>query len=205
MAKIKAICFDLDGVYFTPQGKKSFQEALIREYGITKDFAEAFMSRSPEMAKLVRGQITNENFWNRFRELTGLTKTDQELADRWVRDYEVDTNVQHAVVRARELGYKTCVCSNNNGIRLPVLIEKFDLDSYFDVITSSHEVGFCKPDKEIFRALLNSLQVKPEELVYSDDNPNRLQGARELGIQAFVYENFDQFLRELADLGINLQ
>jgi hypothetical protein len=40
--------------------------------------------------------------------------------------------------------------------------------------------------------------------VYSDDNPERLQGAKDLGINVFVYENFDQFLQELSQLGINL-
>lgn len=34
---IKAICFDLDGVYFTAKGKNSFHQALSAEYGIAKE------------------------------------------------------------------------------------------------------------------------------------------------------------------------
>ena len=202
---IKAICFDLDGVYFTPKGKNSFHQALTTEYGVPKEVADELMYRSPEMAQLVRGQITPQDFWNAFRRITGITATDQELTDRWIRDYEVDANVRNAVLTAKAKGYKTCVCTNNNAIRLPRLIEQYNLDDDFDVIVSSHEVGHTKPEKEIFEALLKQLGVEPNELVYADDNPDRLAGATEMGIQTFVFENFDQFVTKLKELGVDLR
>ncbi len=58
---------------------------------------------------------------------------------------------------------------------------------------------------EIFESLLSRVGVLPAELLYSDDNPERLKGAQELGIETFVYENFDQFLGELRKRGINLE
>ena len=121
-----------------------------------------------------------------------------------MRDYEVDKNVQEAVRSAKRQGYITCVCTNNNAARLPVLESKFDLSVEFDVIVSSHEVGYTKPSKEIFEMLLKKAGVRASELVYSDDNPERLQGAKELGITVFVYESFDQFLTQLNALGVSL-
>jgi glucose-1-phosphatase len=203
--EIKAICFDLDGVFFTSKGKNSFHNALITEYGASKEVVDELMYRSPEMAQLARGQIIATDFWNRVREITGISATDEELTARWVRDYEVDSNVLEAVKSAKRQGYKTCVCTNNNGIRLPILIEKYDLNSLFDVIVSSHEVGNTKPNKEIFQALLDGLQIEGKELVYSDDNPERLLGAKELGIHTFQFHNFEQFLDELRKLGIGLK
>ncbi len=202
---IKAICFDLDGVYFTPKGKNSFHHALINEYKIPKVIVDDLMYRGPEMAQLVRGQIFPKDFWNRVREITGITARDEELTSRWIRDYEVDPNVRNAVIKAREAGYKTCVCTNNNAIRLPLLVEKFKLAEDFDCIVSSHEVGFTKPHREIFEALLSRMNIQPSELIYSDDNPERLAGATELGIQTFVFENFEQFLRELSKSGVVLE
>lgn len=201
---IKAICFDLDGVYFTPKGKNSFHQGLITEYGVKKEIVDEVMQKSSLMAKLVRGQINATDFWNEFRNITGITASDQELTGRWVRDYEINPQVKKAVLRAKELGYKTCVCTNNNGIRLPRLVEQFNLAKDFDVIVSSHEIGHPKPAKEIFGELLKQLNVKPNELIYSDDNPNRLAGASELGIETFVFENFDQFIGKIRELGINL-
>lgn len=203
--EIKAICFDLDGVFFTLKGKNSFHNALIAEYGASKEVVDELMYRSPEMAQLVRGQISTTDFWNRLREITGIQATDTELTERWVRDYEIDKSVLEGVMSAKSQGYLTCVCTNNNGIRLPILIERYGLNSLFDVIVSSHEVGTTKPNKEIFQTLLDRLGVKGEELIYSDDNPERLLGAKELGIHTFQFHNFEQYLGELQKLGIGLK
>ncbi len=202
---IKAVCFDLDGVYFTSKGKNSFHQALVNEYGAQKEVVDELMYRSAVMAQLVRGQIEPKDFWDQFRKITGINASDEELAACWIRDYEVDTDVKRAVLKAKELGYKTCVCTNNNAIRLNPLIEKFGLSKDFDCIVSSHEIGYTKPSIEIFEALLGQLGIKPSELVYSDDNPARLTGASELGIKTFVFENFDQFIAELEKLGVNIK
>lgn len=201
---IKAICFDLDGVYFTEKGKISFQKSLTKEFRIPEEKVRYIMQKSPEMAKLVRGQISNEEFWNWFRKETDSTLSDAEFTGLWVRDYEIDQNV-HSVVRlAKEKGFKTCVCTNNNGIRLPELVKRFKLNEVFDVIISSHEVGECKPDPRIFQALLDGVGVQAGELVYADDNPERLEGARELGMRTFVFTTFDQYLKELRTAGVDL-
>jgi hypothetical protein len=65
---LKAICFDLDGVYFTPKGKNSFHQGLITEYKIPKEVVDDLMYRSQEMAELVLGKITPGEFWNRVRQ-----------------------------------------------------------------------------------------------------------------------------------------
>ena len=78
--EIKAICFDLDGVFFTSKGKNSFHNALITEYGASKEVVDELMYRSPEMAQLVRGQISATDFWKRVRQITGITASDDETA-----------------------------------------------------------------------------------------------------------------------------
>jgi len=204
MSTIKAICFDLDGVYFTPQGKQSFHKALSEEFGADSSVVDEIMYRSEAMKQLVTGKITPTEFWKYLRKQTSITATDKELTARWIRDYEIDSDVQTTVHSAKEQGFITCVCTNNNAARLPALEEELGFYSDFDAVVSSHEVGYTKPSKEIFEVLLEKTGVRASELVYSDDNPDRLQGAKDLGINVFIYESFDQFLHELSQLGINL-
>jgi putative hydrolase of the HAD superfamily len=204
MSTIKAICFDLDGVYFTPKGKQSFHRALSKEFGADPAKVDEIMYRSQEMRDLVTGKIKPRDFWEYVRNEAGITASDKELVDRWIQDYEIDIDVQKAVRSAKGQGFITCVCTNNNAARLPALDAKFGFYSDFDAVVSSHEVGYTKPSKEIFEALLEKTGVQANELAYSDDNPERLQGAKDLGINVFVYENFDQFLYELSQLEINL-
>ena len=202
--KIKAICFDLDGVYFTPHGKNSFHQALSEEFGADPEAVNNFMYRSETMGQFVRGKITPPEFWQAMREQLDIITSDEELLARWVRDYEIDERVRKAVLSAKEKGYITCVCTNNNAARLGALEEKFHFYQDFDHIVSAHEVGHTKPTKEMYQALLDTVGVDPSELVYADDNPERIKGAEELGITVFVFETFDQFLSELEKLGVNL-
>lgn len=201
---IRAICFDLDGVYFTPQGKQSFHRALSEEFGADPAIVDEIMYRSDVMRDLVTGKIEPHDLWEYVRNKTGITTSDEELVARWIRDYEIDPDVQKAVRSAKEQGFITCVCTNNNAARLPALETKFGFSSDFDAVVSSHEVGYTKPSKEIFETLLEKTGVQASELLYSDDNPDRLEGAKDLGINVFVYENFDQFLKKLSELGVQL-
>lgn len=201
---IKAICFDLDGVYFTPQGKQSFHRALSEEFGADPATVDEIMYRSEAMRDLVTGKIQPSEFWEYVRSQTTITASDEELIARWIRDYRIDSDVKEAVQSAKKQGFITCVCTNNNAARLPALEAKFGFYSDFDAVVSSHEVGHTKPSKEIFEALLERSGVEARELVYSDDNPERLQGAKDLGINVFVYESFNQFLKKLSELGVQL-
>lgn len=199
---IKAICFDLDGVYFTEAGKKGFERNLTELSGKAED-VKFFLTKSVEMSKFVRGQLDEHDFWNYARSLLGITLTDIELRELWVKEYEINQQVRDYVLKVKSKGYKTCICSNNNPARIPALEEKFRFLNDFDVKVLSYEVGETKPSKVIYEALLKAAAVEPSELVYSDDNPDRIQGARELGINVFVYENFDQFKAELTQLGLS--
>jgi epoxide hydrolase-like predicted phosphatase len=201
---IKAICFDLDGVYFTPVGKQSFHRALSAEFGGDATAVDEFMLRSSTMREFVIGKITTAEFFVALRDAVGIGASDEELTTRWVRDYAIDPQVQAAVRSARSQGYLTCVCTNNNAARLTALEAKFGFSRDFDMIVSSHEVGYTKPSREIFTALLHRLGIAPADLIYADDNTDRLQGARELGITTFVYEDFEQFVEDLKQLGVHL-
>lgn len=184
---IKAICFDLDGVYFTEHGKKAFHKALVELCGDEEKVGHV-LYRSPEMREFVTGKLSEDRLWSFARSYLNLNLSDKEFEDLWAKEYEIDKEVRNAVLKAKENGYLTCVCSNNNVVRIRALEERFNFLNDFDVKIFSYEVGFVKPSKEIFQALVNKTGVKPEELVYSDDKEERLDGAKELGINAFVYE-----------------
>lgn len=178
--------------------------ALSEEFGGDEAAVKEFMTTSPEMREFVCGRLGNADMWQTLRAATGITASDEELATRWVRDYEIDQSVRLIVQKVRQSGYKTCVCTNNNAVRLPALEAKFGFDKDFDAVVSSHEVGYTKPSREIFETLLARVGVAPSELVYTDDNPDRLQGAIDLGITTFVYHNFPQFVGELRKLGVQI-
>lgn len=198
MKMIKAIVFDLDGVYFPESGKKGFHKRLVRLVG-DEDKVEHALYKSDEMRAFVTSKITPEELVRWFNGYLGTDFTVESLGEFWTKDYKIDSEVQEYIKQTRKKGILACTVSNNNKIRVDALQKKFNFLDDFDVKIFSYEVGTFKPNKEIFKALIEQTKVKPQEIIYSDDNPDRIRGAQELGINTFIYKSFMQFVQKLSE------
>ncbi|OGM13038.1 hypothetical protein A3A76_01890 [Candidatus Woesebacteria bacterium RIFCSPLOWO2_01_FULL_39_23] len=200
---IKAITFDLDGVYFI-NGKSNFISNLVK-LGISEDEAKRVFLQSDEMNKFYKeGKMTDDEFWTWAAKEWKLDKSPKELMDLLVSGYEVDENVVETVKKVSSNGYKTLICTNNFPARINGLQERFHFLDNFDAYVFSYEVGATKPSPKIFEELVKKSGVKANEIIFADDNNDNLAGARQVGIQAFFYEGFDKFLEKLKELGVNL-
>ena len=47
-------------------------------------------------------------------------------------------------------------------------------------------------------------EVEAPEIIFSDDNPDNLAGAKNLGISTFIYKDFDKFISALGLLGVKV-
>jgi epoxide hydrolase-like predicted phosphatase len=199
---IKAICFDLDGVYFTKGSFVKFKQAIGIKSTVEKtDFV---FHGSAQILDYKKGLITENEFWDYARQELCITYTNEEIFKMLRDSYTVDEKVVDVVKQIKKLGYKTCICSNNFEARIKELDEKFDFLKDFDVQIFSYKVGVTKPDKRIFEELVKTSGINPNEILYSDDSPEKLVGAKELGINVFVYENFAQFLETIKSFGVAL-
>lgn len=200
---IKAITFDLDGVYF-PNGKANFMLAL-EKLGVSPEEAKRVFLKSDQMNQLYKnGKMTDDEFWTWAAQEWKLGKTPQELIKLLVDSYDVDENVVSIVKKVRANGYKTLVCSNNFAARVNGLQERFGFLNNFDASVFAYEVGASKPSLAIFQELVKRSGVDAESIVFADDNPDNLAGANEIGITTFLYEGFDKFVEQLKFLGVRI-
>ncbi len=200
---IRAITFDLDGVYF-PNGKANFVKAL-GGLGVPEDEAKRVFLKSDQMNQLYKnGKMTDEEFWGWAAKEWKINKTPQELIDLLVAGYDVDEKVVETVKKVRANGYKTLICSNNFKSRIDGLQKKFGFLNDFDAWVFAYEVGASKPSEIIFQELVKRAEVPAETIVFADDNPNNLEGAQKIGITTFLYEGFDKFLEQLRGLGVKI-
>jgi len=199
---IKAIVFDLDGVYFPESGKKGFETRLKKKYPAKK--IENLLYKSEEMRYLVRGEWSSKEFVDWVNEYLGSDYTVESFGKDWTADYEVNHDVKKYIRSVREAGYISCTVSNNNEIRVNALQEKFEFLDDFDTWVFSYEVGDFKPNEKIFKALVYQTGLEPEEIIMSDDVPEKLQGAKKLGITTVVFKDFKSFKKELNKLGVKV-
>jgi putative hydrolase of the HAD superfamily len=200
---IKAITFDLDGVYFI-KGKLNFLNNLIK-IGVEKSEAEKIFFGDKMNKEYKLGKLTDDEFWSWAIEQWNLDISVKEIIDLMIKGYEVNSKVEEVARKARNNDYVTLICSNNFPARINGLQDRFGFLENFDIAVYSYEVGIAKPDKRIFEALVKRSGVKPNEIVFADDDNKKISGAKEVGIQAFLYEGFDKFVEKLEELGVNLE
>lgn len=200
---IKAVTFDLDGVCFI-NGKSSFIVNLGR-LGVPENEARRVFLKSEEMNEKYKiGQMTDQEYWSWAIKQWKIDLSVNEIVDLLIKGYKVNQEVVEAVRKTKKKGYKALICSNNFPARVNGLQERFRFLDNFDVAVFSYQVGATKPSEKIFRELVNRARVRPEEIVFADDNEDNLAGAKRIGIQAFYYEGFGQFLAKLKELGVNI-
>jgi FMN phosphatase YigB (HAD superfamily) len=66
-----------------------------------------------------------------------------------------------------------------------------------DLLVYSHEVGLAKPDPAIYELTARRLGVRPEEIVFLDDDEPRVEGARRAGWHAVLHVSTPQSIAEM--------
>jgi FMN phosphatase YigB (HAD superfamily) len=69
-----------------------------------------------------------------------------------------------------------------------------------DEIIYSHECGMSKPDPEIYALTCERLQVEPAQTVFLDDSEPCVEGARQAGIHAVLFQDNSQAIGDIENL-----
>ena len=59
------------------------------------------------------------------------------------------------------------------------------LESFFNKVFLSHELGLRKPNTEIFDFVINDQKLNPKTTLFIDDSIQHIEGAKKTGLQTF--------------------
>lgn len=94
--------------------------------------------------------------------------------------------------------YRLAMVSNiNSRQRLDSRFLPGQLDQLFDAVIPSGEVGYIKPQPEIFQIAAHRLGLAPEECIFIDDIAEFCDGARSIGMQAIQFHTNQQCITDL--------
>ena len=104
------------------------------------------------------------------------------------------------VQELKRLGYRVLLLSNFG----ETLFEKasFSFLPYVDGSIISYRVKCIKPDPNIYRILMETYDVKPEEILFLDDNADNIAGAQKMGWHTVWAVDHPAALQGLHDYGI---
>ena len=99
---------------------------------------------------------------------------------------DVDAKILDVLSDIKRNGKSICLISNADIIDVMYWSES-PLNNLFNDAIFSYEVGYLKPQTEIYKAALKKMNVDPEECIFvGDGGGDELKGAKELGIKTIL-------------------
>lgn len=122
-----------------------------------------------------------------------LVRDVRDLEEREIlQDIHLYEDSLPVVSELRARGFKTALVSNCSNNTRPV-VDRLGLESEFDVLILSFEVGARKPLPEIYRIAMERLGVDdPSRALFVDDQPEYCDGAAAVGLDTRLIVRPDQ-------------
>lgn len=200
---IKAGIFDIGGVLLRWTNLPMFED-VDQTLHITEEQRSEHWLKYMDLLEV--GKITEKEFWEGFildTNAQGTLPTESLLQREFKKRFSVDTDVLEIPHELQKKGIKVGIISNTIAPHAEVIKNSNELGDFDDFILSN-EVGYRKPEKEIYELALERLGVKPAEAFFVDDLPANVAGANAVGINGILFENKDLLLMKLTELGVTL-
>ncbi|MFZ5765907.1 MAG: HAD family hydrolase [Thermodesulfobacteriota bacterium] len=149
----------------------------------------------------------NINFWQAYEELMAKYKSHEGSLkwtdiDYWSSELGLDIadmkrRLHHLIQvhpyvidfleYCREMGKKIYLVTNAHSRTISIKMAKTEIESHFDKIVCSEEVGIAKENPQFWRKLHDFIDFDKNTTMLADDNEKVLASAATYGIRALIY------------------
>lgn len=203
----RAVGFDLDGTLFDHQGAAA---AAVNHFVLglghepTAALAAAWFEFETKHFETWRdGRITfteqRRLRMGDFLSLLGMRAPDDTdamdaLFDRYLtayqRSWRAFDEAEPLLRRLRAQGTRIGVLTNGNHAQQVAKLEATGLAPLVDVVCTSEQIGYAKPNPRAFQLLAERLDVPVSEMAFVGDNPEHdIDGARAAGMRAGLVDH----------------
>ncbi|MFW9834855.1 MAG: HAD-IA family hydrolase [Candidatus Thorarchaeota archaeon] len=192
---LKALVLDMDGVIRHLDVDAA--ERASQSIGFHFDELNEVIWNNEPAHELLCGRTSRDEWWAHVQSLDSRLVSissnfifDQVLGNSYI-DHEVIE-----FVRSVSQNLVTGILSNCNDEGKVKIADNIGKDHPFDYILSSSDFGAKKPAPEVYHGMLETIDVRAEDCIFFDDRLANVEGARTVGIQAYLFEGIEQ-LRKL--------
>ncbi len=200
---IKAAIFDIGNVLLRWTNLPLFED-VDQTLHITEEQRGEYWQKYMDVLEI--GKITEKEFWDGFIKDTkaeGRLPLESLLQRQFKRRFTVDEEMVKIPYKLQKSGLKIGIISNTIAPHAEIIRNSKSFEG-FDEFILSNEVGFRKPEREIYELALQILHVKPDEALFVDDLPENVEGANNVGIHGILFKNKDILLQDLQKLGVEV-
>lgn len=141
------------------------------------------------------GKISEEVFFNNMLNVLNNKITKKELVNCWNTIIgEIKPN-SIKTLKKLKIKKKLFILSNTNKTHIDYFLHNTkgakELFSYFDKLFLSYEIGYRKPNKEIYTYCIKKINITPNRVLFIDDLEENINTAKSLGINTIHFNNID--------------
>jgi putative hydrolase of the HAD superfamily len=194
--EIKILVFDLGNVLIPFHYDIIINRLNEKEYGLGEYFVEKYKANYDVHRKFEKGEMSEKEFLSIMLDWTK-HKTDAEEFKKIYSEIFTVNEQMTALLEKLKKHYRLMLLSNTNAIHQKYGWEKFPFLKHFEKLFLSHKVGAVKPEKEIYLAVQNYTEAKPDEHLFIDDVEEYVNAAKALGWHGIHFVNEEQAINEL--------
>ncbi len=197
-----AILTDLDGVIriWSPEIHRKAERAT----GLPEGAIPGAAFSDDLLPLVITGKISDDEWRRRIADLLSqdFPEANAERAvELWsASPGEVNLEVLEILQTCRKRA--RLVLISNATSRLLSDLRRLGIAENFDYIINSSEVGYAKPDPNIYFAALNTVGAVPGQALFIDDNAGHVAAATRLGISGHTYVGADGLRQKLNHLDL---
>jgi putative hydrolase of the HAD superfamily len=189
---IKALLIDGDGA--TIKKGKYFSDVYAEEYHISEEKLRPFFKDKFKMCQ--RGKADLKHEITPYLAGWGWKGTVEEFLEYWFHTQTIPNQpVLDSLKEIKARGIKCYLVTDQEKYRANYISNELRFKEYFDELFYSCDLGYSKSQKEFFEIIIKRLNLKPEEIIYWDDED--IEMAKEVGINASVFTSFQNFQEEV--------
>lgn len=191
LSGIQNIIFDFGGVILNIDHLRPIE--AFRKLGIP-DFENLYSQaiQADLFDRLEKGTISPDAFRTSLKQICPIPLSDTLLDEAWNAILLDIPLFRIQLLEKLKTRYRTFLLSNSNQIHYDVYLETLrstsghpDFDALFEKAYFSFNMGMRKPDAEIFKFVLHTHHLIPEETLFIDDSIQHIQGAQQCGLKTY--------------------
>ena len=195
---IRAVLFDFGGV-LAEEGFREGLKAIARKNGLDP---QGFYKISADLVYQT-GYITRKcaehSYWNAVRKKTGVKGDDQEFREEILKRFKLRRRMIAVVEKIKSSGLIVAILSDQTDW-LDELDQRIPFHHHFDYVFNSFHLGKTKRDPSIFRDVCDLLDLRPEEILFVDDNLDNVKRAKIQGLRTIHFRGAREFQIEIKKL-----
>ncbi|MDR2057313.1 MAG: HAD family phosphatase [Dysgonamonadaceae bacterium] len=203
---IKNIVFDLGGVIITLEREESVRRFIEAGLKNAEELLDPYHQKG-FFLELEEGKLSQEDFYEAVRNEVGEYVADETIDYCWLGFLkEIPEYKLKMLEDLKKQGYNLYLLSNTNPVIMswaftPAFSKQGkSLDAFFDKLYLSYQIGYTKPDREIYDFMLKDSGIIPSETLFIDDGIANIETGKAFGMKTYLARNGEDFRPLLASI-----